>query len=582
MTPAVSRPTIESSQRTAQKPRPSAPHHDAPSILDSHGAVLGLSLLSAGLQSLIFAPINIWPLAFVALVPWLIVIGGARRAPWVYFYSFIAGTAFFLLNMRWMYEATGLGYFPLALYQAAYYPFVACPLRHAVRRRRFPLAIALPVIWTGSEMLRAVIISGFPWFFLSHSLYSVRPLIQISDLVGAYGVSFMIAAVNGAVADYVLSRMKLRGEPGHGIQPRPVKVSVIVAAVAFIVTLVYGIAQMNRGTISEGPKVVTIQGDYLMSVEGEEADDREKKNTYFAMLQDAAAQNADLYLLPETPWIMYLNPEARDFKSILPASPESFNFFRRFAMDHKAYLVTGSASLIRTPYDLLAKERRYNSATIFHPDGSEPGRYDKVHLVYFGEVVPFRFGKLRWLYLWLNSLMPFNEDGANEYSLFPGGEFKVFSMTPRSKPDHTYRFGVPICYEDVMPYVARRFTAGGSKSKQADFLLNISNDGWFGRGVQQAQHLAICVFRAVENRVGIVRAVNTGVSGFIDPDGYVHDRVVGDPSKNWARQCGYSTSNVKVDSRNSLYSRTGDWFAWTCAILWLAIYIDYWALRART
>jgi len=593
MTPA----TLTKEQSKAER-KPSIEPATQPvaSVLDSHIAMLGLTLLSAALLSLIFAPISIWPIAFFALVPWLTVVGGARRAPWVYFYSFVGGTAFYLFNMRWMYLTTGWGMLALSLYLAAYYPLVASPLRHTIRRRRLPLAITAPVIWVGSEMIRATVISGFPWFFLSHSLYGVRVLIQTSDLFGAYAVSFLIVAVNGAIADYALSRMKLGGEPGHGVQPRPIRISIAFAAITLVATIAYGVVQLNRNTISDGPKVVTIQGDYLMTIDGEEADDREKKAAYFAMLEDAASQNADLYLLPETPWIMYLNPEARNYNTILPASPEAFHFFSDFAMKHHAYLVTGSASLELTPYDLLAKERRYNSATTFHPDGSEPDRYDKVHLVYFGETVPFRFGKLRWVYLWLNRMMPFNANGEEDYPwLFPGSSFKVFSMTPRSQPKKTYHFGTPICYEDVMPYVSREFVSGGSNVKRADFLLNISNDGWFGHGVQQPQHLAICVFRAVENRVGIVRSVNTGVSGFIDPDGTIHDIVKGDPSKPWTqvigehgqirsrhRDCGYSTSNVRVDSRYSLYSRIGDWFGWGCALLWGIIFIDYWILRART
>ena len=170
----------------------------------------------------------------------------------------------------------------------------------------------------------------------------------------------------------------------------------------------------------------------------------------------------------------------------------------------------GAASGVDTPYDVLAPMRRYNSAMIFNPQADLPQRYDKVHLVYFGEIVPFREGRFRFLYLWLNKLMPFNSEGNQEFSFFKGSEFSRFIMRPPSLPGEQFEFGIPICYEDVMPYIARAFVSGGEPRKRAQFLLNISNDGWFGRGIQQPQHLAICVFRAVENRVGIVRAVNTG------------------------------------------------------------------------
>ena len=132
-----------------------------------------------------------------------------------------------------------------------------------------------------------------------------------------------------------------------------------------------------------------------------------------------------------------------------------------------------------------------------------------------------------------------------------------------------------------MPFVRRVFTSGDSDTKRVDFLLNISNDGWFGRGIQQAQHLAICVFRAVENRVGIARAVNTGISAFIQPSGLVHDVVTSDASTPWPGKCGYAVANVGVDSRFTVYSRYGDWFAWSCALMWLLLFIDYWVVRAR-
>lgn len=305
----------------------------------------------------------------------------------------------------------------------------------------------------------------------------------------------------------------------------------------------------------------------------------EKLQTYLSMLDAAAAEQPDLYLLPETPWIMYLNLEARDFYAI---AQRSFALLRAHAVTHNALVVTGSATLIPTPNDVMAEDRRYNSATVFRPDGLEPARYDKIHLVYFGEIVPFRFGRLRPLYFRLNRLMPFSGPNHDiEYSLFPGKAFRRFTMEAPSRGGESYRFGIPICYEDVMPYVSREFVSGGSNVKQADFLLNISNDGWFGRGIQQPQHLATCVFRAVENRVGIARAVNTGVSGFIQPSGRVHDVVRGDPASPWPGNCAYAVANVGVDSRYTVYSRYGDWFAWSCALMWLVLFVDYWITRAR-
>jgi len=545
---------------------------------DSHRRLALFTLAALALNSLIFAPISLWPISFVCMVPWLLVIGGSSRAPRVYFWSYVWGLAFFLFNMRWLYLATGLGYVALSIYLAVYYPLVACPVRHAVRRRGWPMAVAFPIVWTGGELLRAVVMSGFPWFFLSHSLYKVPPLIQISDTLGAYGVSFVIAAVNGTIADLWFTRAVPKNSAVFHYRRRAARWGAGWAIGLLVLSLAYGIFQLLRDTTRPGPSIAILQGDFIMTVEGEETRDAEKRKIFYAMMEEASKQSPDLYLLPETPWIMYLNPEARDGHAV---SQQSFNALRRHATKHGAYVVTGSASLFRTPYDLLTKERRYNSAAVFSPDGAEPYQYHKVHTVYFGETVPFRSGRFRFLYLWINRMMPFSNNGEFEYSLFPGDEFKVFEMNPPSQPQEKYRFGIPICYEDVMPYVSRRFASDGTGGKRADFLLNISNDGWFGRGMQQPQHLAICVFRAVENRVGFARAVNTGVSAFIDPSGRIHDVVTGDPLKRWHKQCGFAVARVGVDSRNTLYSRLGDVFGWACVLLGFALYVDYWVLRAR-
>lgn len=548
-------------------------------------------------MSLIFEPLGVWPFAFVCLVPWLILVGGAARAPRVYFYSYVWGLAFFLINMRWMHTATampvpylpfrvGWGYLAFSVYLALYFPLMAIPLRHVVRRRGWPLALALPFVWTGSEMLRAVVISGFPWFYLSHSLHTVLPLIQISDLVGAYGVSFMLAAVNGALADVIFLRLASRGGGSSGPKPRRARFSLIFSGTLVGVVLIYGVVQLNRGTTTPGPRIAILQGDFISAVFPEDskghdrASDVEKMEIYLSMVEAAASKKPDLFLLPETPWRMLLNPEERDFWRL---SRRSFAELQGRATRYNAQVVTGSGTLIRTPHDVLAKERRYNSATVFTPDASEPQRYDKHHLVYFGEIVPFRFGRLRFLYFWLNRMMPFSgPDGEIEYSFFPGETFRRFTIEAPSRDGRSFRYAIPICYEDVMPYVSREFTFGGSNVKQVDFLLNISNDGWFGRGIQQPQHLAICVFRAVENRVGIARAVNTGISAFIQPSGRIHDRVEGDPDTPWPGNCAYVVANVEVDSRFTLYSRYGDWFAWGCALVWFMLFVDYWVVRART
>lgn len=161
--------TETTTEASARRDRPTGIASVDPGLcIARHRTLFTLVLVSLLLKSVVFAPASVWPLAFLCLVPWLVVVGASDHAPRVYFHSFVFGLLFALINMQWMRHATVPGYISLSIYIAAWFPLVACPLRHMIRRRRWPLALALPVIWTGSEIARAVFFSGFPWFFLPH------------------------------------------------------------------------------------------------------------------------------------------------------------------------------------------------------------------------------------------------------------------------------------------------------------------------------------------------------------------------------------------------------------------------------
>ncbi len=204
-------------------------------------------------------------------------------------------------------------------------------------------------------------------------------------------------------------------------------------------------------------------------------------------------------------------------------------------------------------------ERDQNLAIAYAPgSGQQPGIYAKRHLVPFGEFVPFK-DSWPWLHKVLQGFTPYPD---REYGVAAGEEWFRFHMM--TSDGHTYNFGTPICYEDTMPEPSRCFVDPINGKKQVDFLLSISNDGWYRSLAELDQHLQLDQLRAVENRISFARAVNGGNSGFVDPNGRIIATVQTNPTFGGD---GYAVQRVPIDSRISLYSRIGDIFPMLCGIL---------------
>ena len=595
------------------------PRHQ--SLWREAGLILLLYALSATALCWLFPPHGIWPLAFVCLVPWAAATCGTHRAWVVHWLSFFVGWGFFLVSLRWLMPVTGLGYAALALYLAIYWTLAAWAVRTARRRGISPIW-SLPVVWVACEFLRGTVMTGFPWLFVSHGLYLQLPLIQISDIGGAYAVSFLAAMVNGVLVELALRRWA----KGAACGTRQLYVGCTVTAGLVAATLGYGYFRLNQIDFENtpalhGPRLAVIQEDFpLVSTPPYGEPPQVILASYLSLAARAAREKPDLVVFPETVWAAVQNlsfieiaraaidGEHADSWSYGNLCHDAVSAFARG--DYRAAnaviarleellptkklprlpaedgppvtVVVGSVSLEQTNVTYPAV-KRYNSVLIYDPDGSQRRqRYDKCHLVPFGELVPFRYGRLHWLYRQLNKLSPFSDHGRVEYSLTPGREFTVFDLPTDAG---TYTFGTPICYEDTTPYVIREFVWKGSR-RRVDFLVNISNDGWFQHSYELPQHMAICAFRAVENRVGIARAVNTGVSGFIDPNGRIYSRVTDERGEDFKPGVvGYDLERVYLDRRTSLYGRLGDWLPGLCLLLtvalWLEAIFERWVLATK-
>jgi apolipoprotein N-acyltransferase len=587
---------------------------------------VALSGLTVVFLWLIFPPRSVWPLAFVSLAPWTVAVCRVRR-PWVaHWGSFLFGWLFFLVSLNWLMPVTGLGFVALAFYLAIYWPLAAWAIRTG-RRAGISPVWSLPVVWVACEFLRGWVMTGFPWHFLAHAFYKHTAFIQISDITGAYGVTFIVALVNGLVVEWVLRWWRVPGE-------KPRWSNAVLGSAATLLVLVgnffYGKYRLEQAEFEDGPRIAVIQEDFVLSSTPPYGEHPYVVfSRYLALAAEAARQKPDLLVFPETVWGATQNigfiekelqaPEWRydklcheatsafargDYPAVNEVIARFENELNRPRADGApkvelprlpaeggppVTLVVGSVSLEVLTAEAYPDQKRFNSALVYDKNGRQRReRYDKIHLVPFGEFVPFRNARflgisLHWLYRFLNRLSPFSRGGTWEYSLWPGDEYTVFNLDGDGKPA---RFAVPICYEDVMPYVIRNFVWDGAR-RRVDFLVNISNDGWFLRSDELPQHLASCVFRAVENRIGIARAVNTGISGFIDPSGHMYSLVEKDGRTYGPGTIGYRIAALKLDHRTSFYGRFGDWFAILCVLgtsaLWVGAILTRWvfALQRR-
>jgi len=532
-------------------------------------------------------------LAWVAWVPFVLVCSPTVKFRQLALIAYFVSLCYWLGNLYWVAPVTIIGWVAFCLYTALLWPVLAFGLRYC-RLRKIPLVLAVPVLIVGAERLQGLFLGGFLWRHLSHSQYANITLIQIADIFGAAGVSFLIAMVNGLVAELILdarySMLDARCWKSVFKISNLLKIGLVCAVLAAAVVYGRWRVEQSEEVVKAGPLVGSLQSNVPQSVKRS----FQQSDRIFAELMGksraAAAAGAELVIWPETMVQATMEPAVL---GLLDAS-HSYRVFDRALSEHAkdtAFVLVGAyGGRPEIKEDMtIHLPKRYNSAFLYGSDGRRSDKqYHKIHLVPFGEVVPFR-KRLPVLFNLLMKFTPYNYD----YSLDAGSEYTVFDMTSgRGLQERTYRFSVMICYEDTVPAIARRFTLDDAGRKRLDWLVNISNDGWFVRfkngnvfaSTELVQHTAVCVFRAVENRLSVVRSVNTGISCLIDSVGRVRDGfTAGDlPSQAMARRAvaGWFVDRVPIDERTTFFSRYGQWLDFCCAIGFvLAIIVPLWESR---
>jgi len=365
-------------------------------------------------------------------------------------------------------------------------------------------------VWVGLEFIRTHALTGFPWGVLGYSQFANSFLVQTADLFGVLGISFVLVVCNGVLTQaWLVFRKKVSGNKGFGIS---------LALGILLVAAAHGYGFLRLVTVEQWigsaaqPRISVIQGNIEQNKKWDKAFKEFTLDRYEQL--SISALPADLVIWPETALPFYYG---RD-----PVGSSRVDALVRKARTH---FLAGSPAV-----DISGETLRYyNRAYMLNPLSLVTGTYDKTHLVPFGEYVP------------LQDLLWFVEKLTAEAGNFSQGET---GAVPLQFEDH--KTGVLICFEILFPDISRAFVLNG-----ADILTTITNDAWFGRTSAPAQHFAIAVLRAVENRRSLVRAANTGISGFIDPAG----RITATTGLFTATAL---TRNVPVLDQLTFYTRYGD------------------------
>jgi len=526
---------------------------------------------TAVMLTLIQPPVGWAALAWIAMVPFILACSPDAKPLLPALASYLISLCYWLGNLYWVRPVTFAGWGAFCLYIALLWPILVFALRFC-RAKKIPLFLAVPVVFVGAERLQGLFLGGFYWRFLAHGQFQNITLIQIADIFGAAGLSFLIAMVNGLLAELIIAIGR-----GNILKVSNFLKTALVCA-ALIGAVLYGRWRINQADkfVKAGPLVASVQSNVPQSVKESVQADNVILEELLRNSSASAQAGAELIVWPETMVLATLDPKV--LKRLTPSYHCNVvdKTLREHAKNTAFVLVGAYGGLAEIQGDLsIDLVQRYNSAFLYQPDGTQADKqYNKIHLVPFGEVVPFK-KSIPWLYNLLMKFTPYDYD----YSLDYGKEYTVFEMTTgQAQQKRLYKFAVMICYEDTIPEIARRFARDDQGQKRINWLVNISNDGWFVKftdgkvtpSTELAQHTAVCVFRAVENRLAVLRSANTGISCLIDTVGRMKNGFLAGnlPYQALARKGvpGWFVDRIPIDSRATFFSRYGQWLDFSCAV----------------
>jgi apolipoprotein N-acyltransferase len=503
-----------------------------------------LSSLSGLFLVLSFPKIEFSGLAFIAILPLLFTLNRSGRKLPALACGVITGFVFSVGGLYWLtITMENYGGIPrvgsliiLLIFSFYLSLYVGLFAWGTVRMGKagIPLMVSAPLLWVALEYARGHLLTGFPWNLLGYTQYNNLLMIQISDITAVYGVSFLLVLINAALTQMLLTLKNLRPF-------RELLAPILTILISIGLTVSYGAYRINEIRTAQPERSIRV-GVVQGNIEQDQKwDPRFRDNilaVYTRLSQRAAEEQPDLILWPEASVPFYFMAD-REYQSKLLALIDDF----------------GIDLLFGSPDTMLKNGEQlfFNSVFLVSPGAELRGRYDKIHLVPFGEYVPLRKA--------LFFVRPIIDQIGD---MTPGREVSLMQTTKGT-------CGTPICYEVILPDLVRRFVLAG-----ADFIATLTNDDWFGRSSAPYQHFSMAVFRAVENRVPLVRSANSGISGVVAPDGRI------------LKETGIFVESVfterlpLLERSKTFYTRFGDLFAFLCIAGSIFCFVFVWILRIRS
>ena len=495
-----------------------------------------LAGISGILLTLSFPSFNIFPLAWISLIPLLIALQSTSSRKSAFLHGYVTGAIFFVGLVYWialLYPfanifLTTFACLLLAGYLAVYFGVFSALLYGLPWQSGLPFIFIVTAIWTGLEWVRSWFLTGFPWGSMGYTQWNNLPAIQIASITGVHGVSFIVVLLNATIADILrtyLTWKKSASRFTFHVSRFTHHASRLIPIAIVIACLVYGAQTLSKPVDTTSDfKIALVPGNVPQIEKWNPAYWPQIFERYMNLVKAADAEEPNLIILPETA----LRGEMFIFEGNVYIQK-----LEQILKEQQIHLLTGT-------FHYVSEQKMYNSVFLLSPTGEKLGSYSKIHLVPFGEYVP------------ITRYLP------NFVQLSSGFEAgKSIDLFPIPHTEHR-QMGVVICFESVFPDLFRKFVKKG-----ASVMGILTNDAWFDGTAAPEQHLAMAPLRAVENRVAIFRCANGGISCIIDALG----RTITTPIPASDAQ-NFLIGRIPLSNHGgTIYTRYGDWFPILCFVV---------------